>query len=199
MPALFAQVAQIEFLLPDEAASHGGLHEFSDRAVKGSRACRAKAQAMEVLVGGVPIGVLSREDIGKSIGYVLQTPFVFSGTVRDNIAYGCGEVTLEQVRHAAQQAHVHADILEMPQGYDTMLNERGANLSGGRRQRVSLARMFLKNPPVLILSLASLASIAAMRSSSPSTPQQSAARVQTTQIRCQKKRLARRKEWTCFQ
>ena len=105
----------------------------------------------EVLVGGVPIGVLSREDIGKSIGYVSQTPFVFSGTVRDNIAYGCGEVTFEQVQHAAQQAHVHDDILEMPQGYDTLLNERGANLSGGQRQRVSLARMFLKNPPVLIL------------------------------------------------
>ena len=104
-----------------------------------------------MLVGGVPIGVLSREDIGKSIGYVSQTPFVFSGTVRDNIAYGCGTVTLEQVRHAAQQAHVHDDILEMPQGYDTLLNERGANLSGGQRQRVSLARMFLKNPPVLIL------------------------------------------------
>ncbi len=105
----------------------------------------------EVLVGGVPIGVLSREDIGKSIGYVSQTPFVFSGTVRDNIAYGCGTVTLDQIQHAAQQAHVHDDILEMPQGYDTHLNERGANLSGGQRQRISLARMFLKNPPVLIL------------------------------------------------
>ena len=105
----------------------------------------------EVLVGGVPISVLSREDIGKSIGYVSQTPFVFSGTVRENIAYGCGEVTLEQVHEAARQAHVHEDILEMPQGYDTALNERGANLSGGQRQRLSLARMFLKNPPVLIL------------------------------------------------
>lgn len=105
----------------------------------------------EVLVGGVPIGVLSREDIGKSIGYVSQTPFVFSGTVRENIAYGCGDVTSEQIQKAATQAYVHEDILEMPQGYDTVLNERGANLSGGQRQRLSLARMFLKNPPVLIL------------------------------------------------
>ncbi len=105
----------------------------------------------EVLVGGVPIGVLSRDDIGKSIGYVSQTPFVFAGTVRENIAYGCGEVTLEQIQQAAQQAHVHEDILEMPQGYDSPLNERGANLSGGQRQRIALARMFLKNPPVLIL------------------------------------------------
>jgi ATP-binding cassette subfamily B protein len=105
----------------------------------------------EVLVGGVPIEVLSREDIGKSIGYVSQTPFVFAGTVRDNIAYGCGTVTEDQVQQAARQAHVHEDILEMPQGYDTPLTERGGNLSGGQRQRISLARMFLKNPPVLIL------------------------------------------------
>jgi len=105
----------------------------------------------EVLVGGVPIGVLSREDIGKSIGYVSQVPFVFSGTVRENIGYGCGIVSLEQIQEAARQAHIHEEILQMPQGYDSMLNERGGNLSGGQRQRLALARMFLKNPPVLIL------------------------------------------------
>lgn len=105
----------------------------------------------EVLVGGVPIGVLSREDIGKSIGYVSQIPFVFSGTVRENISYGCGQVTLEQVVQAAQQAHIHEEIVEMPKGYDSPLNERGGNLSGGQRQRLALARMFLKNPPILIL------------------------------------------------
>lgn len=105
----------------------------------------------EVLVGGVPIGVLSREDIGKSIGYVSQVPFVFSGTVAENIGYGCGKVTLEQIQEAARQAHVHEEILQMPQGYDSALAERGANLSGGQRQRIALARMFLKNPPVLIL------------------------------------------------
>ncbi|HEX8078075.1 MAG TPA: ABC transporter ATP-binding protein [Chthoniobacterales bacterium] len=105
----------------------------------------------EVLVGGVPIGVLSREDIGKSIGYVSQVPFVFSGTVRENIGYGCGAVGLEQIQEAARQAHIHEEILQMPNGYDSMLNERGSNLSGGQRQRIALARMFLKNPPVLIL------------------------------------------------
>jgi ATP-binding cassette subfamily B protein len=105
----------------------------------------------EVLVGGVPIGVLSREDIGKSIGYVSQVPFVFSGSVRDNIAYGCGQVSLEQIVEAAKQAHIHEEIEAMPQGYDSPLNERGSNLSGGQRQRIALARMFLKNPPVLIL------------------------------------------------
>lgn len=105
----------------------------------------------EVLVGGVPIGVLSREDIGKSIGYVSQTPFVFSGTVAENIGYGCGTVSAEQIHEAARQAHIHDEILQMPQGYDTALTERGGNLSGGQRQRIALARMFLKNPPVLIL------------------------------------------------
>jgi ATP-binding cassette, subfamily B, bacterial len=105
----------------------------------------------EVLVGGVPIGVLSREDIGKSIGYVSQVPFVFSGTVRENIGYGCGAVGLEQIQEAARQAHIHEEIMQMPQGYDSRLTERGGNLSGGQRQRLALARMFLKNPPVLIL------------------------------------------------
>jgi ATP-binding cassette subfamily B protein len=105
----------------------------------------------DVLVGGVPIGVLSREDIGKSIGYVSQPPFVFSGTVRQNIGYGCSTVSLEQIQEAARQAHIHEEITQMPLGYETILTERGANLSSGQRQRLALARMFLKNPPVLIL------------------------------------------------
>jgi ATP-binding cassette subfamily B protein len=105
----------------------------------------------EVLLGGVPIGVLSREDIGKSIGYVSQVPFVFSGTVSENIAYGCGKVTSAQIQDAASKAHIHEEILQMSHGYDSVLTERGGNLSGGQRQRIALARMFLKNPPVLIL------------------------------------------------
>jgi ATP-binding cassette subfamily B protein len=105
----------------------------------------------EVLVGGVPIGVLSREDIGKSIGYVSQVPFVFSGTVADNISYGCGTVSHEKIEDAAKQAHIHDEIVQMPNGYETLLTEKGGNLSGGQRQRIALARMFLKNPPVLIL------------------------------------------------
>jgi ATP-binding cassette subfamily B protein len=105
----------------------------------------------EVLVGGVPIGVLSREDIARSIGYVSQVPFVFAGTVRENIGYGCGAVSLEQIEEAARQAYIHEEILQMPLGYETHLTEGGGNLSGGQRQRIALARMFLKNPPVLIL------------------------------------------------
>jgi ATP-binding cassette subfamily B protein len=107
--------------------------------------------AGEVLVGGVPIGVLSREDIGKSIGYVSQVPFVFSGSVAENIAYGCGTNDRDRIEQAARQAHIHEEILAMSEAYDTQLTERGGNLSGGQRQRIALARMFLKNPPVLIL------------------------------------------------
>ncbi len=105
----------------------------------------------DVLVGGVPISALSREDIGRHIGYVSQQPFVFSGTVRDNVAYGCGTVSDEQLQEACRKAHIHDEILLLGKGYDTVLTERGANLSGGQRQRLALARMFLKNPAVIIL------------------------------------------------
>jgi ATP-binding cassette, subfamily B, bacterial len=104
-----------------------------------------------VLVGGVPIAGLSREDIGKLIGYVSQTPFVFSGTVRANIAYEKPDATDEQVEAAAQSAYLHDEIIAMPDGYESVLDERGTNLSGGQRQRLALARMFLKNPPILLL------------------------------------------------
>jgi ATP-binding cassette subfamily B protein len=104
-----------------------------------------------VLVGGVPIAALSREDIGKLIGYVSQIPFVFADTVRANIAYENPGATEAQIEAAARNANIHDEIVAMPSGYDTVLAERGSNLSGGQRQRLALARMFLKNPPILIL------------------------------------------------
>ncbi len=104
-----------------------------------------------VVLGGEPIQSISREVIGKTLGYVSQTPFVFSGTVEENIAYGNGEVGFDRIRHAAEMAAIHDEIMAMPQGYQTQLTERGQNLSGGQRQRIALARMFLKDPPILIL------------------------------------------------
>jgi len=104
-----------------------------------------------VMLGGVPIESVSRESIGELIGYVGQNPFVFSGTIHDNIAYGREDATEEDVRNAAMRACIHNEIMAMPGGYEAHVSERGQNLSGGQRQRLALARVFLKNPPILIL------------------------------------------------
>jgi ATP-binding cassette subfamily B protein len=108
--------------------------------------CRGK-----VWVAGVPLEEVSREAIGRLIGYVGQSPFVFSGTIAENIAYGTEDATPKAIERAAQMACLHDEILAMPGGYDAPVSERGQNLSGGQRQRIALARVFLKNPPVLIL------------------------------------------------
>ena len=104
-----------------------------------------------VLLGGVPLESVSREAIGRIIGYVGQSPFVFAGTVAENIRYGNANVTDEAMYEAARRACIHEEILEMPAGYQAAVKERGQNLSGGQRQRLALARVFLKDPPLLIL------------------------------------------------
>jgi ATP-binding cassette subfamily B protein len=102
-------------------------------------------------LGGVPLASISREAIGDLVGYVGQNPFIFAGTIAENIAYGREDATEDQVRRAAEMACIHDEILEMPGGYEAHVAERGQNLSGGQRQRIALARVFLKNPPILIL------------------------------------------------
>jgi ATP-binding cassette subfamily B protein len=103
------------------------------------------------LVGGVALESITREAIGRLVGYVGQNPFVFAGSIAANIAYGCDEATPEQIRGAAEMACIHDEIMLMPGGYKARVAERGQNLSGGQRQRIALARIFLKNPPILIL------------------------------------------------
>ena len=99
----------------------------------------------------MPLEKVSRKAIGELVGYVGQNPFVFAGTVAQNIAYGCEIATEKQVRRAAEMACIHDEIMMMPGGYRARVAERGQNLSGGQKQRIALARVFLKNPPILIL------------------------------------------------
>jgi ATP-binding cassette subfamily B protein len=102
-------------------------------------------------LGGVNLQDVSRQTIGELVGYVGQSPFIFAGTIAENIAYGCNGVAREQIEEAARRADLHYEILELPGGYDSLVTERGQNLSGGQRQRLALARVLLKNPPIMIL------------------------------------------------
>jgi ATP-binding cassette, subfamily B, bacterial len=104
-----------------------------------------------VYLGGVPLASVSRDAIGRLIGYVGQFPFVFAGTIAENISYGIDNPTEEAIHRAAKAAFIYDEIMAMPNGFDAAVSERGQNLSGGQRQRLALARVFLKNPPLIIL------------------------------------------------
>jgi subfamily B ATP-binding cassette protein MsbA len=104
-----------------------------------------------VLLDGVDIRHLRLADLRGAIGIVPQDPALFSGTVRDNIAYARPGASPAEVEAAARAAHAHEFVERLPQGYDTLVGERGVKLSGGQRQRVAIARAILKNPAVLIL------------------------------------------------
>src|SRR5262249_4928367 len=104
-----------------------------------------------ILVDGTDVRSFPVEEYRRNIGIVLQEPFLFYGTVADNIAYGRPDVTREQIVAAARAARAHEFILRLPDGYDSIVGERGQALSGGERQRVSIARALLIDPRILIL------------------------------------------------
>jgi ATP-binding cassette subfamily B protein len=110
-----------------------------------------------IKLDGVDIRRFGIADFRRNIGLVLQEPFLFFGTIAENIAYGKPEATREDIVAAARAAHAHEFILRLPLGYDSLVGERGQGLSGGERQRISIARALLIDPRILILDEATSA------------------------------------------
>ena len=100
---------------------------------------------------------LLQQSLRRAIGLVQQDVYLFDGTIGENIAYGKPGATAEEIAEAARRANIDAFIESLPQGYDTVVGERGSRLSGGQKQRVAIARVFLKNPKILILDEATSA------------------------------------------
>jgi ATP-binding cassette subfamily B protein len=174
VPVIRSEALQVDYRLPDgriRRALDGvslEVHPGEVIGVAGKSGC-GKSTWLKVLmrllhptagsvwVKGVPLSELSRETIAQLVGYVGQNPFIFCGTIEENITYGSSRYLPEDVARAAKMACIHDEIMAMPDGYKSHVVERGANLSGGQKQRIALARVFLKDPPILILDEATSA------------------------------------------
>lgn len=116
-----------------------------------------EADSGSILIDGVDIKDITLHSLRESIGVVAQDVYLFSGSIKENIAYGSPDATDEEIRQASLLAGASDFIEALPNGYDTYVGERGVKLSGGQKQRISIARVFLKNPPILVLDEATSA------------------------------------------
>ena len=105
----------------------------------------------KITIDGKEINNLTRDSLRSQFGMVLQDTWLFEGTIRENIAYGKPNATLEEIQNAAKAAYIHSFIKRLPDGYDTMITESGGNLSEGQKQLLTIARVMLIDPPMLIL------------------------------------------------
>ena len=111
----------------------------------------------QITIDGQDVRELTLHSLRNQIGLVQQDVYLFCGSIRENIAYGKPEASMEEIIEAAKKANIHDFIMELPDGYETFVGERGTRLSGGQKQRISIARVFLKNPSILILDEATSA------------------------------------------